>query len=384
MAQRGHEVRVVDFEIGWSSGPAKPRFQGRTIFPDVQKVVEGGGLLVVRPAMVRAPVLDYMSASVSHYFEIRSQLKEFRPDVLVGFGILNASTGIRLARKHRIPFVYYLIDELHRLVPQPAFRRLSKLVEQANLRRSTKVLSINSALQEYTIRMGAAISRTEVLPAGIDLNRYVSAGGSEVRQRYEFNETDLVLFFMGWMYPFSGLREVATAIAAAPHTAKIPKLLAVGKGELFDDLQRVARQPNAKGRIVILPWQPYAELPQYLAAADICILPAENVEVMQNIVPIKMYEYMAAGKPVIASRLFGLMKEFPEGRGVVYIDRPSDAVAKALELAREDCIPELGQQARLSVSGNDWEAVTDRFESLLAGLVEDARTKPFSGRQPSA
>jgi glycosyltransferase involved in cell wall biosynthesis len=384
LVRRGHDVRVVDFEIGWSSRPAKPRFQHRTVFPDVEKVVEGGGLPVVRPAMIRAPVLDYISATVSHYLEIRRQLKEFRPHVLVGFGILNASTGIRLARRHHIPFVYYLIDELHRLVPQPAFRWLSKTVEQANLRRSTKVLSINSALQEYTIRMGAAIERTEVLPAGIDLNRYMSADGSEIRQQYDFAKTDLVLFFMGWMYPFSGLRDVAAAIVTAPQGAKTPKLLAVGRGELFEDLQRLAGQPNAERRIVVLPWQPYPEIPKYLAAADVCILPAENVEVMQNIVPIKMYEYMAAGKPVVASRLAGLQKEFPEGQGVVYVDRPSDSVAKALELAGDDRIHQLGLQARLSVSRNDWEAVTDRFEALLSGLVEDARAKLFNGRQVSA
>src|SRR5207249_11435078 len=105
------------------------------------------------------------------------------------------------AKRARVPFVYYLIDELHRLVPQPALSGVARVIEQANVRRAPLVLSINRALRDYTIAMGAPRGRTEVLPAGVDLERYAGAqDGSSVRRRYGLSSEDLVLFFMGWVY----------------------------------------------------------------------------------------------------------------------------------------------------------------------------------------
>ena len=83
-----------------------------------------------------------------------------------------------------------------------------------------------------------------------------------------------------------------------------------------------------------------------------------------------MYEYMAAAKPVLATRLPGLVREFGEGHGVVYVDGPEQVVPRALELAREGLLPGLGAQARAFVSGNDWQTIVDAFESYLNGLVK--------------
>ena len=46
-----------------------------------------------------------------------------------------------------------------------------------------------------------------------------------------------------------------------------------------------------------------------------------------------MYDYLTMKKPVISTRLPGIMKEFGENNGIVYIDKPEDTVMKAMELA---------------------------------------------------
>src|SRR5207248_9903278 len=89
-------------------------------------------------------------------------------------------------------------------------------------------------------------------------------------------------------------------------------------------------------------------------------------------VPIKMYEYMAAGKPVIATRLPGLDREFGEGHGVVYVDDPSQVVETANQLADNGQILPLGALARDFVSKNDWETVTNEFERHLRDIVAAA------------
>jgi len=370
MAQRGHEVRVIDFEIGWRNQGTRNRIARRRVVADVHKVCDDASVTVIRPAFVRLQLLDYVSSAISHAFEIRRQIREFRPDVVVGLGILNGFAGIRLCRRLRIPFVYYLIDTLHRLVPEPVLRGLAKVLEESNVDRSSLVLSINQNLHDYAIAMGARDDRSKVLPAGVDLKRYNSTDGRRIRSELGVADDDLVLFFMGWIYPFSGLVEVARAILGGGSSTKNLRLLVVGKGPAWDSLQTLRRDKETANRIVTLPWLPYKVIPAYLAASDICLLAALRDSVMQDIVPIKMYEYMAAAKPVLATRLPGLVREFGEGHGVIYVEGPEQVVPTALKLARQGLLAELGAQARAFVSRSDWETIVDAFESYLNGLAD--------------
>ena len=103
--------------------------------------------------------------------------------------------------------------------------------------------------------------------------------------------------------------------------------------------------------------------------SEMCIRDSNN-EIMRHIVPIKMYEYMACGKPVIATRLPGLMREFGEGNGVIYVNRPEDVLKKALELAEDRRkMRDLGKKAAEYVQRYSWKVVTDQFESLLKRTI---------------
>src|SRR5437016_100924 len=140
LSLKGHEVRVVDFEIGRRAQGSKTVVTRRTKLVAPSKVVEGSQIEVIRPTAVHLPVLDYVSVLAMHALEIRKQLSVFRPDVVLGLGLLNAFVGIRAAKRREIPFVYYLIDELHQLVREPALRSLARLIEGANVQGAPLVL----------------------------------------------------------------------------------------------------------------------------------------------------------------------------------------------------------------------------------------------------
>jgi len=367
LSKRGHKIRVIDYEILWREHERKGIISQKEVFTNVHKVIDGGGVTIIRPSIIKLPILDYLSLVYTHRREIRRQIKEFEPDVIIGFGILNANIAIRLAKKRSIPFIYYIIDELHRLVPQTYFQKLARFIESANMKNADKVVSINEGLREYTIEMGANRERTEVIRAGIELELFNSADRKAIREKHGIKNNDVVLFFMGWLYSFSGLKEVAMELAKAEkHNIK---LLILGKGDLWDTLQDIKGKNGLDNKIITVGWQPYEEVPKYVVASDICLLPAYKNDVMKNIVPIKIYEYMAASKPVIATRLPGIMKEFGEDNGVVYVDRPEDALWKAIELIENGCIEKEGIKARKFVEGNSWDKITDEFEKILEEAI---------------
>jgi len=368
LVQWGHEVRVIDYDILWRKSADHSLISSRSIISASPKAIPDAMITVIRPSIIQIPVLEYISLLYSHRKEIIRQLDEFKPDIVIGFGILNARIAISSCRKRRVPFVYYIIDELHRLVPQPHFQRLARSIERQNYLTADLVLSINEGLREYTVDMGAMREKTRVIRAGVDLEWFSHADRRTKRDELGFAEDDIVLFFMGWLYEFSGLKEVAEALIQQGENSKL-KLLVVGNGDLWEYLQNIKKMPGMSSKIITVGWQPYNSIPDFIAASDICLLPAQKNDIMKNIVPIKMYEYMAAGKPVIATNLSGIMKEFGTNNGVVYIDKPDEAVQKAITLSDPGERSEFGTKSRQFVEPNDWNAITHTFEKCLEEVI---------------
>jgi glycosyltransferase involved in cell wall biosynthesis len=372
LSERGHHIRIIDFEISWRKKP-RPSIQSRRkVYERVTKATPNGYVTVIRPFVVHAPLLDYLSMIVTHGVEVSRQLRDFKPDIVVCFGILNARMAISLSRRKGVPVLYYIIDELHRLVPERIFQGIARAVESSNMRGANLVVSINEELRDYTLRMGAKQERTRVLGAGVDLDKYSKVGAERIesiRTSYALAKQDRMLFFMGWLYHFTGLKEVVLELASRKKQEMRIGLLIIGAGELWNSLKDIVEKQEASNVVFLEEWMPYDKIADYVSASDVCILPSYNNDVMRDIVPIKMYEYMAAGKPVISTRLPGIVREFGINNGVVYVDKPEDVVGRAIEIIEANQLSDLGSRAKSFVSKSDWSKVTSEFERLLEGML---------------
>lgn len=369
LSLRGHEIRVIDFEILWRTQRRKGLYSTKEIFRNVSKIYHGAKITVVRPGIIRIPILDYFSLVFSQKKEIDRQAKDFAPDVIVGLSVLAYLAG-KAAKRNHIPFVYYWIDVSHRLIPFKILHLIGWTIERRTTRLADRVLTINEKLKEYVIKMGSSPERTQVLRTGVDFRRFdPSTSSVTIRKQYGLTREDVVLFYMGWLYRFSGLKEVALQLQKFDdHNVK---LVIVGEGDAYTELQRIREKFRLQNRLILTGQKPYSEIPAFVAASDICLLPAYPTEkIMQDIVPVKMYEYMAMAKPVISSRLPGVVKEFGEDNGVVYIDKPQDAIEKAMELVRSGNLDELGKKARSFAERCSWDSITDEFENILKHLPQ--------------
>ncbi len=90
---------------------------------------------------------------------------------------------------------------------------------------------------------------------------------------------------------------------------------------------------------VLLPGVPHAEMPALLAAADICLVPLRDVPLCLTFIPSKMFECLAAGKPVIGSVTGEAAQLIAEAGGVVVPPEHSGALAAAIGALAAD--PEL-------------------------------------------
>jgi len=357
---RGHQVKVIDYPIDWKE--EKGRYNRRNVVDGYYKIHPESRVQVISPTILKIPYFSYPSMLFYHRREVKRQIKEFEPDVIIGFGIINTYLASRTAKKEKIPFIYYWIDVLHMLIPENGFQALGEYLERATIKNSTQVIAINYKLEDFVKALGA--KNTKVIGAGIDLGKFdPNIKSSNIRQEYGINNEDTVLFFMGHLYNFAGLKEIALELAKG-HNPNL-KLLIVGDGDAYQELQDIIKENNLSSKVILTGLKSYNEIPELVAASDICILPAyPDEKIMQDIVPIKIYEYMAMCKPVITTKLPGIMMEFGDDNGICYVDKPSDVIFKSYEI---DIIAE-GRKARKFVEKNDWSKITNEFEKTLQDL----------------
>ncbi|MCL7413960.1 MAG: glycosyltransferase family 4 protein [ANME-2 cluster archaeon] len=364
MALKGHEVRVIDHEYLWKDDDERKMITGRKEIKGAYKIFRDADITLIRPGMVKVTGLDMASILYFHKKEIKQQIKEFRPDVIIAFGILNAYLGMKQARKHNIPFVYYLIDHLHTLLPGALTRMIAKPFEKKTIKGADKIFVINKGLKDYAVEMGGSANKISVIPAGVDLEKFnPKVDGSLIREKYGINKDDILLFFMGWIYDFSGMKEVAESLSTTDNE-KI-KIMIVGEGDLYEPLLNMRSEKKLDGKLILTGKIPFEKIPEHIAAADICLLPAYKNEIMMNIVPIKVYEYMAMGKPVIATNLPGIQKEFGLESGINYIENPGDVLEKSMWLNKTNGIKAEGEKAYSFVQDLSWDSITNNFENSL-------------------
>jgi hypothetical protein len=77
------------------------------------------------------------------------------------------------------------------------------------------------------------------------------------------------------------------------------------------------------------------------------------------------------GKPVIATKLPGIIQEFGFENGVIYVDSAEDVVMKAREMIERGVVGEEGKKASMLVNDCDWDTITDAFEAQLNMLITE-------------
>ena len=370
LSLKGYEIRVIDHEIVWKTHGKQELRSKRRVFNNVSRVYKGANITVVRPQIIKIPHLDYISLVLSRKKEIKRQINEFHPAVIVGFQILSAYLAMRAAKKNNLPFIYYWTDAYHTQIPFKVYQPIGEYIEKRILKNADRVIVINDKLKDFVVERGSNPERTQVEKAGVDFGRFnPDTDGNEIRERYGIEKDDFVLFFVGWLYHFAGLKEIAIELAKIKNENPKIKLLIVGDGDAFDDLQRIREEYQLDNQVILAGKQPYEKVPAFIASSDICLLPAHNNEMMHDIVPIKLYEYMACGKPVITTRLPGVMREFGEDHGIIYVDRPEDALKEAIELIENGTVKEYGSKARRFVEKYNWDDIVDDFEGILEEVV---------------
>jgi glycosyltransferase involved in cell wall biosynthesis len=263
--------------------------------------------------------------------------------------------------------------------------RQRRRCEDAGLLAATRIFVVSLAAKALLIERGLPEERIVVNPNGVDLKRFAPpSSGDGVRRRLGFSGNDIVFGFVGSFMAFHGATVLAEAFVELARTRSNARLLLVGDGDELPRVATILRGLIHERRVVTTGRVMPGEIPPHLAACDVLVAP--HVPLPNDMPffgsPTKLFEYMAAGKAIVASRLGQIADVLAHERTALLVD-PGNFVQLTAALGRlvDDAglRERLGRSAQNKAQQHTWIAnaqrIVDTFESLAK--VESARAPWF-------
>jgi glycosyltransferase involved in cell wall biosynthesis len=177
--------------------------------------------------------------------------------------------------------------------------------EHLNLEAAARIFVVAEVERRNLLRVGVPDEKIIVNPNGVDTEKFrPGVGGPAARRELGVLEDEILAGFVGTFGPWHGVLALAEAIALMPADSKVRYLL-IGAGKLREEFQRIVSAAGREQQVIFAGHVEHERVPALLDACDILLSPHVPLEDGSEFFgsPTKLFEYMAMGKGIIASRL---------------------------------------------------------------------------------
>jgi glycosyltransferase involved in cell wall biosynthesis len=381
--KQGFEVTVVTGAPNVPSGVVYPGYRNRW---RSREVVEG--IETVRVWTYLAPnkgrvrrILNYLSFCATATL---AGLRAPRPDLVIATSpqFFCGWAGVLVSRLRRIPFLLEVRDLWPESIAAVGAMRSSWLLralgglERAMYAAATRIVTVGRGYQQQLEARGVPASRISVIPNGVDRSRFDPAtDGSALRARYA-PQGEFLCAYVGTIGMGCGLAVVLRAAELLRDAGRRDVVfLLVGDGAVREELERESRTLGVD-RVVFTGRLPKDEMPKVLAAADACLVHLARRELFRSVMPSKIFEAAAMGKPIVLG-VGGVAAEIVEGAGAGICIEPENAeqlVAAVLRLAADrELARGLGRAGLARIAAAyDYAELATRYAELIRGLAREA------------
>ncbi|SFU46973.1 glycosyltransferase family 4 protein [Pseudoduganella namucuonensis] len=313
--------------------------------------------------------------SLVAYRRLVAAVKRHKPDCLYERYNLFLPAGIWLARKYKLPMLLEInapIMEERARYDGLSLTRLARWSQAYAWRNADVVLPVTRVLGDMVSAYGVDAKRIEVIPNGINLERFDGDLDTAAAKRALGLENYLVLGFTGFVRDWHGLDKVIAMIAADPPESR-RHLLVVGDGPVRAALEQQARELGIEQRVRFTGVIGRDEVARYVAAFDIALQPA----VVAYASPLKLFEYLALGKAIVGPDQPNIREILKEDHNAVLFDPGQpDGLARAVERLCLDAElrGKVARNARAAIGEQQltWQANARRVVRLFEGLMRRA------------
>jgi glycosyltransferase involved in cell wall biosynthesis len=344
----GHEVRVIGpkaYENASFGGENATIAKMRRSFPG---------------ALLELAELIY---SLVAFFRLRKAFKDFRPDFVYERYNLYFLAGMLLKVFYRVPFYLEInspLAEERSEFGALRLRAVAKALQRVVWRSADRVFVVTAVLGHIAAEAGVKPKQITVIPNGVERNSFPDNSHKAVQRG---PTAPVTIGFVGFVREWHGLESVVDGMASDRDDLPI-ELVIVGPPS--DDLKRQAQKLGATNRIRFVGLHQREAIPKVIRTFDIALQP----RAVAYASPLKLFEYMACARAIIAPNQSNIREILTHGENAVLFD-PEDPKALWHAIRRLAADPQfrerLGSAARRRLDECDytWEGNASKVIKIV-------------------
>jgi glycosyltransferase involved in cell wall biosynthesis len=319
--------------------------------------------------------------------ELKKIIEKEKPDFLYQHHADFSTTGSTLRKELGIPF-FLQCEGVQQWVKKNwgklYFEKALKWAELTQWGMADAIFVISQKVKDMIVEYGGDGSKVFVHPSAVDPDQFSPViDGSRIRKKYNL-ENNYVCGFTGTFAQWHGVEVLAESVKYIIKLIPNAKVLFVGDGMLRPQIEEILRRDGMEINAIITGTVPYPQVPEYLSACDVLLSPCvhnSDTEFFNS--PVKLFEYMGMGKPIVASDV-GQQGDVINHNvnGLLCRERDPQELAESIYSIYKDesLAHDLGIEARKSaVEKYDWKwnakGVVDVFNRIQKSEVRSQNSE---------
>ncbi|MBW2194212.1 MAG: glycosyltransferase family 4 protein [Deltaproteobacteria bacterium] len=314
------------------------------------------------------------------YQKCKKQFRKKKPNLIYERYGLYGWAGIRLAKEFSVPIVL----EVNSLLAEKEknrlhFPNLAKTLENSIMKKATAVCCPSKVMKSLLLKRGLREEKILITPNGIDFKKFDIGMKVQKTDKLDKLHGKIVVGFVGSIRGFLGIDLILESAQHILSQRKDIHYLVIGDGRAFPDVKAYIRDNGLADQFTLTGGIPHTDIPKYIAAMDIGLAPYRHKEPFHNSA-MKIFEYMAMAKPVIASAQ-GQIKDIIRHKKNGLLVEPDDCeglTRAILELVDQESVRQnMGLNARATVErGYTWEANASKVLAICRSSLVEAGAFP--------
>jgi glycosyltransferase involved in cell wall biosynthesis len=231
-----------------------------------------------------------------------------------------------------------------------------------------KFVAISNGLKNDLIKLDIPDYKIFVDPDGVDLKTFqnIHKSKEELRDKLDLPQDKKIILYTGHLYSWKGAHTLARASKHLPS-----KFVMVFVGGTEGDLKKFTRfiGENKFKNVILLGYQKPEKIPYYLKAADILVLPNSGKEKISShyTSPMKLFEYMASGVPIIASNLPSIKEVLDNKNAIFFESDNSEDLAEKIQKSLKDInlLDKISNNALRDIKEYTWRKRAERINNFF-------------------